>query len=144
MDITSISLRGFQKLRVLNCEYRLLRPLDNADAASDDEPLEEGFHTADENKTTDDSWDVRSILPESLEEFYSHGKFDDDDGIYDEWDQVVDLFSTPSLMVPNLSLDKICIRRRLAYGDDVIGTAEEPAAIYATPLVARLFEGHGY
>ncbi|KAH7402327.1 hypothetical protein DE146DRAFT_653032 [Phaeosphaeria sp. MPI-PUGE-AT-0046c] len=144
-DIPTVSLRGFRKLRILNIEYKLLRPMDTSDDVSDEGSLEEGFYTVEENKSIDDAWDVRTILPESLEEFYSYGEFDGDDGLYDEWDQVKDLFNTPSPMVPNLRLEKTCVRRqRPGYSEDVIGTAEEPNAIWASPLVASLFEGHGY
>lgn len=145
MDIPTISLRGFQRLRILNIEYELLRPLDTTDDVSDEGALESGFYTAEEDPTIDDAWDVRTILPESLEELYMHGAFDNDDGGYDEWEQVKDMFAAPSAVVPKLGLEKVCIwRRRYAYSDDVIGTAVEPGALYEAPLVQRLFEGHGY
>jgi hypothetical protein len=140
-DLPRVSLRGFKKLRVLNCQYKILRPAAEEDMGYD-EPLEEGFFSAEEHKNIDSEWDVRTILPESLEVLWIHDSFPRDDG-QDEWDNIVSVFESPSPSTPNLSWDRTCIRKiRHGVTRETIGGGEEPVPVESQPL-AGLLHGHG-
>jgi hypothetical protein len=134
-DLPHISLRGFQALKLLDIQWSILRP----PAAEDldyDEPLEQGFFAEEDHKDIDSEWDVRTILPESLEALYVHGDFPGDDGEY-EFENIRGVFEKPSPLTPNLSWEKTCIRRlRQGVTRETIGGGERP--------VALLMQGHGY
>ena len=135
-DLEAVSLREFKKLRRLLCEWKMLLPLYlDSDV---DEPLEDGFHNDDKDAPA--GFDVRTILPESLQELYLHGAFDDDD-----WENLTEIFEHANAATPNL--DKVCIRRHAAVWPHnilaVIGDAPDPGRTHQSPL-ARLFDGHGY
>jgi hypothetical protein len=109
-----------------------------------DDALEEGFFTEEEHKDIDKDWDVRTILPESLEYLYIHGNFPDDDDGIDEWDKMKSVFESPCPSTPNLAWERTCIRRyRQGVVREVIGEAEEPIPM-GSRLHAQLFEGHGF
>ncbi|KAH6872324.1 hypothetical protein BKA58DRAFT_143367 [Alternaria rosae] len=131
-----ISLREFQKLRVLHCSWPMLRPEPGKEEDLDhDEPLEQGYYQKEDYEQIDVDFDVRTILPESLEELFMNGYFD----AYEEWDYMENAFKAPSAFTPRLTLEKTCIQN----GDwsDRIGTAEAPDGVWSHPL-GRLFEGH--
>ncbi|CAO2658191.1 Nn.00g059140.m01.CDS01 [Neocucurbitaria sp. VM-36] len=131
-DLASVSLRDFKKLRSLNCEWRMLLPNDKE--SYDDAPLQHGFRTEDKPAA---GFDVRDILPESLQELYLHGVFEDAD-----WEELTELLKSPNPATPNI--DKMCIRN-LGGGQPYVmfGDAPPPRDLYSNPL-ARLFQGHGY
>ncbi|KAI4913194.1 uncharacterized protein J4E92_009817 [Alternaria infectoria] len=132
-----VSLREFQKLRVLHCQWRMLRPdMAKEGDPEHDEPLEQGYYRKEDYEQIDVDFDVRTLLPESLEEFYMNGDFHD----YDEWEHMENTVKASSAFTPHLSMDKTCIKKG-GYWSDRIGTAEEPDGAWSHPL-GRLFEGH--
>jgi hypothetical protein len=120
---------------VLECGWDILRPLENDDD-DDMASLEEGFYTATE-KPDESLFDVRTILPKSLEELYIRGKLFD--GI---WYNLVDAFTAPSAWTPNLRPDRTCIHGFLDDMGARIGESDVPARIWEHELY-RLFDGHG-
>jgi hypothetical protein len=120
----------------------MVRPI--VEESDVDEPLEQGFHREEDHQELDTDFDVRTILPESLQELYLHGTFFDTDGHY-EWQAMERAFLSPNSMTPNLSLEKTCIRQR--WNDETrerIGTAEDPVNAYTDPLMTKFFDGHGF
>ena len=101
-----------------------------------DEPLEQGYYRKEDYEQIDVDFYVRTLLPESLEEFYMNGDFHD----YDEWEHMENTVKASSAFTPRLSMDKTCIKKG-GYWSDRIGTAEDPDGAWSHPL-GRLFEGH--
>jgi hypothetical protein len=134
-----VSLRDFQKLRMLNCEWSIIRPEmeEEEEDPQHDEPLEEGYYREEHNEGIDDDFDIRTILPESIEELHLGGDFK----VFEEWERLENAFDASSASTPNLTLEKTCIQR----GDwsDRIGNAEHRSGLWSHPLT-RLFVGHGY
>lgn len=128
----SISLRSFQKLKVLNCGWELLHP-QNDPGLDVEEPLEHGYYNKD-NEPPD--FDVRTILPESLEELYLHSRFYEGD----DWHLMADYFNSSSASTPNLTLDKVCIRKKIGTWrwDVVFGNAPVPPDPTQSRLAALL------
>ncbi|KAF2818485.1 hypothetical protein CC86DRAFT_364086 [Ophiobolus disseminans] len=141
--LKTVSLQEFQKLKILNCPWDMVRPED--EESDNGEPLEQGFHRKEDNIALDTDFDIRSILPESLQELYLHGTFFDTDGHY-EWQAMERVFHHPNPMTPNLSLEKTCIRQVWNGGEirERIGTADAPLSVDDHPLMHELFDGHGY
>ena len=130
------------KLRVLECPLHMLNPEDTDDESSEhDEPLDQGYYRKKDFEGIDTAFDVRSVLPESLQELYMTqeisyaGLFHPDCG---EWPEMASMFNIPNASTPNLSLDKTCIRLRLGDGTVCakIGNAEGPSDICQRPLAA--------
>lgn len=67
-----MSLRGFQKLKTLRIEWSLLWPSEDL-TFDNEEESDGGFYKVDEGASTD--FDVRSLLPESLEKLCLTGSF---------------------------------------------------------------------
>ncbi|KAF1947990.1 hypothetical protein EJ02DRAFT_364543 [Clathrospora elynae] len=141
-DLRHVTLRNFKKLELLNCDLQIVRP--TADEVSEDEePLQHGYYRKEDCANIKSEFDVRTLFPESLQELYMHDAFEDDEGIYGEWDHMNEVFSSPSTFTPNLTLEKTYIeKRRNGVTEAVIGGAEKPVSIYRHPLT-RLFYGHG-
>lgn len=104
-----------------------------------DEPLEEGFHSEEDSPPI--GFDIRNILPESLEELHLDGTtFDDDD-----WEQLTEIMDYPNAATPNL--DKMRIVRKEKMWPfkliDVFGDAPQDRSTYQNPIT-KLLEGHGY
>jgi hypothetical protein len=132
-----VSLRGFKKLRMLNCDWPMLRPETKEEQNSQhDEPLEEGYYREEQHGKIEADFDVRTILPESIEELYLGGHIDVDE----EWERLANVFDAPSASIPHLTMDKTCINRG-GYGVQ-IGNAERRSSIWSHPCI-QLFEGHG-
>jgi hypothetical protein len=137
-----VSLRGFQKLKSLNCAWYMVRPI--LEDSDEEEPLDSGFYREEDYKGLDTDFDIRNILPESLEELYLHGSFFDTDGQY-EWWAMERVFRVPNTMTPRLTLEKTCIRQ--IWNDETrerIGTADEPVNTYTDLLMIHFFHGHGF
>ncbi|KAF1842636.1 uncharacterized protein K460DRAFT_410034 [Cucurbitaria berberidis CBS 394.84] len=127
-DRKAVSLREFKKLKSLNCEWEMLLPQDIE--SDNDRSFENGFPTVE--------FDVRVILPESLEELYLHGTFDDE-----EWEELSGILASPNAATPNL--DKMCIRRLATEWphDAVAIIGDLPAPSRSLHPLVRLFDGHG-
>ncbi|KAF2133481.1 hypothetical protein P153DRAFT_393298 [Dothidotthia symphoricarpi CBS 119687] len=126
MDLERVSLRPFKKLAILKCEWRMIWPEEDMEL---EDSLDQGFHTSDDEP----AFDIRSILPESLQELYLEGTADDV-----EWDRLTEPFSRPSDATPHLTKLRIA-----SEGRDVVGSAPRPQAMFDHPL-QRLLDGHGY
>jgi hypothetical protein len=118
---------------MLHCPWRVLRP--EEDEVEHDEPLEQGFHKKEDCEGIDTDFDVRTILPVSLEELYMSGDFE----VYEEWEQMELAFANPSAFTPHLTLEKTCIRSDR--WTNQVGTAENQGDIWSHPT-NRLFIGH--
>lgn len=141
-DKKTVSLRKFQVLKSLNCAWYMLRP--EPEDSDDEEPLESGFYRTEDHMDIDTDFDVRTILPESLEELYISGTFFHNDDEY-EWQAIERAFCAPSAMTPRLAIDKTCIRKRWNQETrEQIGTATEPVEMYTDPRHDRFFDGHGF
>ncbi|KAG9191569.1 hypothetical protein G6011_10303 [Alternaria panax] len=79
----TVSLRDLQQLRMLNCEWSILRPETEEEDPQHDEPLEEGYYRKEDYEGIDSDFDVRTILPESIEELHLCG-----DVVYEEWERL--------------------------------------------------------
>jgi hypothetical protein len=99
--------------------------------------LNEGFHRAEDDDNTDTEFDVRTILPECIEELHLGGEFK----VYEEWERLEDTFDNPSVSTPHLTMDKTCLQR--SDSDRRIGDAESRGGVWSHPL-AQLFISHGY
>ncbi|KAL5415973.1 hypothetical protein PMIN03_002375 [Paraphaeosphaeria minitans] len=128
-DIPRVSLRGFQKLKTLRIDWRLLWPADEMIPFDDEEVSGGGFYE-EEEETTDSDFDVRSVLPASLEKLYFTGSF-----MEEEKELVKKIRDVPSEYTPLLK--KIYIRDHSVSFQD-----EEVPGIYVNPLFTCL-EGHG-
>ncbi|KAF2444410.1 hypothetical protein P171DRAFT_521748 [Karstenula rhodostoma CBS 690.94] len=130
-DIPEVSLRGFQKLKTLRIDWHLLWPTDTI-LFDNEEKSDGGFYEEDhETAGADNGFDVRSVLPESLEKLCLTGSFTEE-----EKELVSRIRDTPSEYTPLLK--KIYIRDSsvlLLQDEDVPG-------IYVNPLMKHL-EGHG-
>jgi hypothetical protein len=140
----AVSFRGFKKLKSLSCPWYMVRPVLPDGLSEIDEPLEQGFHREEDGHKELEDFDVRTILPESLEELALYGNFFDEDGRCD-WQTTKRMFREPSPYTPHLTLAKTCIRS--TWNDEArarIGTAEDPIDKYEHPLSLRLLDGHGF
>ena len=70
-----MSLRGFQQLKTLRIEWRLLQPADSEEAFDNEELPDGGFYQADAVAEESKDFDLRSLLPASLEKLYLTGDF---------------------------------------------------------------------
>jgi hypothetical protein len=143
-DPPTVSFRGFKKLKSLNCPWHMVRPVLEDGLSEIDEPLEQGFHRKEDDHKDLEDFDVRTILPESLEGLALYGNFFNEDGRCD-WQTMKRMFREPSTYTPHLTLAKTCIQTR--WNDDTrarIGTAEDPVGQYQHPLSLRLLSGHGF
>ncbi|KAH7356207.1 hypothetical protein BKA66DRAFT_501680 [Pyrenochaeta sp. MPI-SDFR-AT-0127] len=135
-DLESVSLCEFKKLTSFHAEWKMIWP--QHQEPCDDEPLKEGFYAESHSSASD--FDIRTILPESLEELYLHGVFDDD-----EWEQLTIPLGCLNSTTPKLH--KMCIRRHgrnWPYEPiETFGDAAMPPPSYYHQL-AKLLEGHGY
>ena len=130
----------------------MIRPEIGDDEDGEDmEPLEEGFHyEEDDNEDPVTDFDVRSILPPTIQELHLYGPFDgeqsDIQGSYDEWLQLRSVFSAPSAATPHLSEDSVCLRRCWNDGmhDEIVGRAEQSPWLLRGHPLAWLFDRHGY
>jgi hypothetical protein len=98
--------------------------------------LEEGFHTA-EDKPDISPFDLRTVLPASLEKLYIRGEVGDD--LKDYW---LEVFQNPSAFTPNLRSEDTCI---YGFVDDtgvIVGEGNPPLPIWERSL-CRLFDDHG-
>ena len=134
-----VSLRNFRKLRLLNCELRILLRSPDADLDNEDDALSEGFLSqhSDECRMSD----PRDHLPDSLEELYLHGAFDQN-----EWMQLSQIFDGACAATPNLTLENIRIRNVSASRNGAgaslrIGAAKMPPRIFSHPLRKLLAAG---
>ena len=88
------------------------------------------------------AYDVRDILPESLQELCLHGFFDDD-----EWEDLKRVFDLPHPATPHLTGHGLHIQRhensnRYSPTLEVYGRAPEPPSMLKRP-VGLLLSGHG-
>jgi hypothetical protein len=132
---------------LLDCGWNILRPAEGDDD-EDLDSLDEGFYKAEDNPNTPSVFDMRTILPVSLQELYMHGG----EGISDEdWKHLWNIFKFPNAWTPNLRLENTCIQRfhpRFGTGMpsvdmSVIGEAAPPTPLHHRRL-HQLMEGHGY
>lgn len=106
------------------------------DCQQDEELPDGGFYT--EDKETLDSFDIRTLLPESLEELHIYGLFDDD-----EWERMNKLIEGQSKLTPNLSKIYIESTETDQYRVKKTEAGESLPRIYDNPLRTYL-DGHGY
>ncbi|KAF9698259.1 hypothetical protein EKO04_003693 [Ascochyta lentis] len=140
-DIPFTSLRGFTKLKALHCETRWLVRAPDTDLG-DDEALSQGFHSVEDGGEA--ITDPRDNLPESLEELYLDGVYEDE-----EWEQLTEVFKAPNIFTPKLTLEKTCFLRHSTSWDgratqQKIGSAAEPGNRFTNPLHIGTWEDHGY
>ncbi|KAK7192911.1 hypothetical protein DPSP01_005120 [Paraphaeosphaeria sporulosa] len=128
-DLPKVSLRGFRKLKTLRIDWRLLWPTDEMIPFDNAEKSDGGFYE-EEEETAESDFDVRSVLPASLEKLYFTGSFTEE-----EKELVKKIREAPSDYTP--LLNKIYIEDR-----SVSFKEEEVPGIYANPLFKYL-EGHG-
>jgi hypothetical protein len=69
-DLTQVSLRGFQKLKTLRIDGSLLRAKSSTMAFDNEEKSDGGFYEEDSDTDSDTDFDLRSLLPASLEKIY--------------------------------------------------------------------------
>jgi hypothetical protein len=92
-----VSLRGCRKLRMLICTWSILRSKTKEETnLQHDEEQHGEIHAA---------FDVRTILPESIEELYLYRHFDGDE----EWERLENAFDAPSASTPHLTMENTCI-----------------------------------
>jgi len=114
------------------------------DEAEDDEPLEQGFHRREDHQDLDTDFDVRTLLPHSLEKLYLNGYFGDSDGGY-EWWTMERVFAHGNTATPRLTLENTCIQHKWNYeARKQIGTADAPPSGFDHPLLSTLFDGHAW
>ncbi|KAJ4365402.1 hypothetical protein N0V95_000451 [Ascochyta clinopodiicola] len=140
-DLSFTSLREFTALKALRCETRWLLRSDDTDLG-DGEALSQGFHS--EEDAGEALEDPRDNLPESLEELYLDGIYEDE-----EWEELTELFQNPNTCTPKLTLEKTCVMRHSRAWDkhgaqEKIGGAAEPDTRFVNPLLMNIWEGHGY
>lgn len=130
-DIPKVSLRKFQKLKTLRIDWRLLWPLTDTISFDNEEKSDDGFYEDEDEAAGEDSdFDVRSVLPASLERLYLTGSFTEE-----EMELVSKIQDVPSDYTPLLK--NIYIRNRSFSLEE-----EEVPGIYSNPLMKHL-EGHG-
>ncbi|KZM18856.1 uncharacterized protein EKO05_0006503 [Ascochyta rabiei] len=140
-DLLFTSLQGFTTLKALRCETRwLLRSHDTG--LGDGEALSQGFHSVEDAEEA--ITDPRDNLPESLEELYLDGVYEDE-----EWEQLTELFKNPNTSTPKLTLEKTCVMRHSKAWDrrgvqEKVGGAAEPGIRFTNPLHMSIWDGHGY
>ena len=140
-DIPLASLRGFKTLKALHCETRwLIRSQDTN--LGDDEALSQGFHSVED--LGEAIADPRNNLPESLEELYLEGIYEDE-----EWEQLVELFKISNTSTPKLTFEKTCLMRSSTAWNsrgtqEKFGGAAEPANRFSNPLYTQIWVNHGY
>jgi hypothetical protein len=120
----------------------MIFPIDNENSSgSIDEPLEAGFHT-EEELPTKSNFDVKAILPESLESLHLVGPFKDESG-----ERIFKTLTDRDGALPNLRYLYIHEEDDTVESGYMIETGAEPdfaiRDIYKNPL-GRLIEGHGY
>ncbi|KAH3905434.1 hypothetical protein HBI56_207390 [Parastagonospora nodorum] len=138
-----VSFRDFRNLRMLNCGWAMVRPIPD-DEPEDDEPLEQGFHRKEDHQDLDTDFDVRTLLPQSLERLYLNGYFGSNDGDY-EWRAIERVFANTSTATPRLTMENTCIQH--IWNSEAraqIGTAEPPPGRYFHPFLLSLFDGHAW
>ncbi|KAJ4290991.1 hypothetical protein N0V90_010187 [Kalmusia sp. IMI 367209] len=130
-DLPEVSLRDFQQLKTLRIDWRILWPndWDEIDEDHDEELADGGFYTEDE--TSKREFDVRSLLPASLEALYLEGAF-----THEEMEEVSKIRDGPSEFTPLLK--KIWIQDTYQTRQD----NEELPGVWANPL-HRYLEGQG-
>lgn len=120
----------------------MLLPVQTEDSDID-EPLESGFHHEDEDSDVErflSGFDIRSILPESLEELRIEGYFSPE-----AWDKVREMFREDSTSTPNLNKIWVGWRSKADHGvrtDMAFG--EEPDSDDENDPSAKMLLGHGY
>jgi hypothetical protein len=128
---------------MLNCGWAMVRPILD-DESEDDEPLEQGFHRKEDHQDLETDFDVRTLLPQSLERLYLNGYFGSNDGDY-EWRAIERVFANASTATPRLTMDNTCIQH--IWNSEAraqIGTAEPPPGRYFHPFLLSLFDGHAW
>jgi hypothetical protein len=118
----------------------LLRSTDT-DLGSDEE-LSQGFYSIEDAGPAIS--DPRDNLPVSLEELHLDGVYEDE-----EWEDLVSIFEKPNANTPNLTMNKVCVRRQSAAwnaGDiqTKFGGAAAPQGEYVDRFTTKLLYGHGY
>lgn len=114
---------------------RILWPSDSDNDSGRDEALPDGgFYT--EESDPPDNFDIRTILPTSLEALHIQGPYDDH-----QWERLAKLCTGTSDLVPNLSRIYITDRQR----NEVISTedGEKLLGVNESPLI-DLLQGQGY
>jgi hypothetical protein len=131
-DIPEVSLRGFQKLKTLRIDWRMLWPADVIPLDEDDEEKSDGGFYSEEANEEDahKDFDVRSLLPASLEKLHLTGPLTEE-----EKEQISKIRDGPNEYTPLLR--KIYIRDSSIMLED-----EDVPSIYKNPLMKYL-EGHG-
>jgi hypothetical protein len=122
----------------------MLWPEESVDMGRD-EALNDGFYRSSD---TIPDLDIRETLPESLQELYLTGDFDEEDR---EWERLTQPFGLQNDATPNLVKIRVSgsvngsISIQVPRESKVftLGNAQEPSGVYAHPLFT-LFEGHGY
>lgn len=136
---TNISLRGFQQLKTLRIDWRLLQPVDDELVFDDEEKSDGGFYEGDEDSVDrNKDFDVRSVLPASLEKLYLTGPISSE-----EKEALEKLQHSESEFTPLLK--NIYVRASLGFDDTGILEEEEEGipSIHKNPLM-RFLEGQGY
>lgn len=140
-DILFTSLRRFKALKALHCETRWLLPSKDTDLG-DDEALSQGFHHVEDAE--EPFADPRNNLPESLEELYLSGIYEDE-----EWEHLIKLFESPNASTPKLTYEKTCLMRdpggwNRSGTQAKFGGADEPGDRFRNPRLTHIWDGHGY
>ncbi|KAF2852739.1 hypothetical protein T440DRAFT_466326 [Plenodomus tracheiphilus IPT5] len=128
-DLDSVPIRDFRNLKILRCNYEWLLP---TEGMTDVESSDSGLDCDDAAAAAMPIFDVRDVLPKSLEKLHLHGQFDDD-----EWTQTRETLGVSNVSTPNLSLGSMRVTRLRPR--DVIGAATK----LARTEVHRLIRGHG-
>jgi hypothetical protein len=131
-DIPEVSLRGFQKLKTLRIDWKLLWPMDMMPLdENDEEKSDGGFYSVEaEEAHAHKYFDVCSVLPASLEKLYLTGSFTEE-----EKEKVSKIRDGLIEFTPLLR--NIYIRDSSVMLED-----EDVPAIYKNPLMKYL-EGQG-
>lgn len=121
----------------------MVRPIPD-DEAEDEEPLEQGFHRREDHQDLDTDFDVRTLLPRSLEKLYLNGYFGSNGGDY-EWRAIERVFAYANTATPRLTLENTCIQHIWNYeARKQIGTADSPPCRFDHPFLSSLFDGHAW
>jgi hypothetical protein len=132
-DLKTISLRGFQKLKTLRCQYEMICPNEDGIGDSDSE-----LGATDE--LPKEVFDIRTVLPVSLESLYI------DCGDSGAWDKIKTDLQDHCKLLPNLKRVwmKYSWQPQGRESEWSMGDASdfEKKRLFKNPLMS-LLDGHG-